>query len=425
MSQHSISLACLLLASLTLSSVAREIRNLETLQDLNETSFGRSFPRHGLRLLHWFTHHAISLDVNSDTDHGGDGSMTMLFDPRMRLFGFHLYDDRYGRLPALNSSLSYHVVGDLDTQNHPGARALPWWVKQDYLYVRSHHLSAAEHREANCERLLVTFNSDSWAVGAVYLVDVSFLTGAYLVSANLLRDIHSCSFEEFSSSLVIDHRHCETKREDNKECSELFSSGTTLEVKTNSNGQARMVWAHLPWANGELWVGLFEDDSRSDTSALAWHQVDRVRGDKPTKVDVNPGLQVRLLKEKTHILLSGEELDEACGEIPRKIPGFRAYLQLHVQNGLACARMYIHRSFTNWREKLNEAWVGFYSKELDHAKKFRNFQWVTKFEEDMDLEAYLVLEDKCWGGRMSWGVQARFYLGKGYGELVRTTPWKC
>ncbi|MBN3312125.1 TPPP3 protein, partial [Atractosteus spatula] len=242
MVQHYVFLVLVFLLSLAWFSTAHEIPTLTTLEELNQTEYGHHFPRHGLKLLHWFVQSAIKTD-NERVD--------MVFDPRMRLFGFHQYHNHQLRLPLLNNSLSYQVVGDLDTQNHPGARALPWYIKQDYLYVRSQYFSVSELQKAN------------W------------------------------------------------KDSESETCSELFSKGTSLEVKTNSNGHAQMTWSHLPWAENDQWVGLYADDSKSNDDRLAWHNVSTQRGVFQTAVDMNPGLQIRLLKDKTHSLFNGEELDEA------------------------------------------------------------------------------------------------------------------
>ncbi|XP_015223382.1 uncharacterized protein [Lepisosteus oculatus] len=417
MVQHYVFLVLVFLLSLAWFSTAHEIPTLTTLEELNQTEFGHHFPRHGLKLLHWFVQSAIKTD-NENVD--------MVFDPRMRLFGFHEYHNHQLRLPLLNNSLSYQVVGDLDTQNHPGARALPWYIKQDYLYVRSQYFSVSELQKANCERLIISFDSTDWGVKAVYLIDISSPAAIQQLSNALLAEIQSHTLESFLNFFSFDLRYCATGKDSESEtCSELFSKGTRLEVKTNSNGHAQMTWSHLPWAENDQWVGLYADDSKSNGDRLAWHNVSTQRGVFQTAVDMNPGLQIRLLKDKTHSLFNGEELDEACRETPKQIPGFKAYLQLYTENGYACARLYIDKSFTNWRERLHNAWIGFYSSKFDHSKKYRNFQWVSKFWEDKDLHPYVVLRENCWGGRLSWGVQARFFPNKSYNDVVRTPHWKC
>lgn len=113
-------------------------------------------------------------------------------------------------------------------------------------------------------------------------------------------------------------------------------------------------------------------------------------------------------------------------EIPAYINGYDASLQLFVKDGKACARLYVKRSFTDWKKTFNNSWVGFYSSEgtLDH----NTWQWAVKFSEESRSDwagirgcNVYVYESSM---TMSPGVQARFILEKSGGEKARTPPWE-
>ncbi|XP_071015454.1 uncharacterized protein [Oncorhynchus clarkii lewisi] len=107
-----------------------------------------------------------------------------------------------------------------------------------------------------------------------------------------------------------------------------------------------------------------------------------------------------------------------------------ASLQLFVKDGKACARLYVKKSFTDWKEKFNNSWVGFYSSEKNNTNEYNTYQWqwAVKFSEESrsdwkDIPEYDVYVYRS-SMPMSPGVQARFMLEKFGGEKARTPPWE-
>uniref|UniRef100_A0A8C7N541 Uncharacterized protein n=1 Tax=Oncorhynchus kisutch TaxID=8019 RepID=A0A8C7N541_ONCKI len=119
------------------------IKTLNEIGHLNSSGFGRPWPRHGLYLLHWFSHNYVIFDNNGD--------LLALYNPKRKEFGFHHFDNRlecdgncYQLLP--NQNFPYYEVGNLNT---PGAGDLPPYVSQNY---------KGHHDDSNMDRIIISLH---------------------------------------------------------------------------------------------------------------------------------------------------------------------------------------------------------------------------------------------------------------------------
>lgn len=114
-------------------------RTLNELSQLKETNFGQPDPRHGLRLLWWFAHECVHIDM--------DNFMIALYNPAEDFgrFGFRRFynrieDDEDRLLP--NNNLPYYEVGNLSFGS------LPHYVTLNYNSNRA---------DSNADRVIVRF----------------------------------------------------------------------------------------------------------------------------------------------------------------------------------------------------------------------------------------------------------------------------
>ncbi|XP_072526900.1 butyrophilin subfamily 1 member A1-like [Salminus brasiliensis] len=211
-------LLCCSFVVLVLSSVA-STQDLNTTEDLRNTSFGMQFPRHGLMLLLWFADN-IGIDQNNVIQ-------PLYFRPDQGVYGFHYY--------------------------------------ANYEYDRP---------ELECET----------------------------------------------------------------------PSKMKLEVKSTSDGYAKILWSEVPeeLVRMNSKAGLYKDNQ-----LLKVYDLDRrTFGTTDTKTVLNSGLQVKLLTTNNEVIWVGREFDEANGALPTEIKGFDASLQLFTKDGYACARLFIRKTFT-------------------------------------------------------------------------------
>ncbi|XP_072526262.1 uncharacterized protein [Salminus brasiliensis] len=121
-----------------------KVETLNGLTQLKQSGFGQPWPRHGLKLLYWFSTRCVSFDENNE--------MVSCCDPVEGDFGFHYFENRPERngvklLPAVK--FPYYVVGNL---NSAGADKLPDYVCEDY---------TGELDDSNTDRIIVSLD-DEW-----------------------------------------------------------------------------------------------------------------------------------------------------------------------------------------------------------------------------------------------------------------------
>jgi len=164
---------------------------------------------------------------------------------------------------------------------------------------------------------------------------------------------------------------------------------------------------------------------------------------------IAPGVQIRFLLDKKYDKVLAqtppwegvEELTISdCG---KQSPGFqpenssngteffygpeldKAGLQLFTEDGKACARVYIKKTFTDWKETFYNSWVGFYTSSKNKNDDYYTYHYVVKFEKiEDDNENYEIYQYKS-KLAIAPGVQIRFMIDKSADKAsVQTDPWK-
>ncbi|KAK9980076.1 hypothetical protein ABG768_013473 [Culter alburnus] len=104
---------------------------------------------------------------------------------------------------------------------------------------------------------------------------------------------------------------------------------------------------------------------------------------------------------------------------------YDAGLQLFTKDGKACARLYIKKTFTDWKDTFYYSWVGFYTSSQEAHKYYSTYQYAVNFEKMGDgTENFDVYQFKS-ELAIAPGVQVRFLMDKSYDKkLVETEPWK-
>ncbi|XP_017318862.1 uncharacterized protein LOC108263005 [Ictalurus punctatus] len=162
-----------------------KLKTLNELKQLEESGFGKPFPRHGLKLLYWFAHDCLYFDDNSE--------MCWQYDPEEGDFAFHLFENRIEKngdklLPDVN--LDYYVVGNL---SKAGADELPDYVREDFI-------KNCNNKTRNMDRIIVSVEDEYF--DRVYVTEHSDRTdfnkeATYRISRGLIMIIRRLILEEF------------------------------------------------------------------------------------------------------------------------------------------------------------------------------------------------------------------------------------
>lgn len=204
-----------------------------------------------------------------------------------------------------------------------------------------------------------------------------------------------------------------------------------LEVKASVEGTAMISWSNIPkmYLDHGVYVLLFKNkDSKKE---LVYIEVRNPSGTISTTEALNPSLQVGLHKRTTdrngqhpgEEIWRGPEFHDTNNEKPVLYKDYDASLVIFVENGKACARLYIKKTFTNWMDEFQSSWVGFYSDGNTGTSKYVRWQWAINFKighsDISDYDMYVYRTDMA----MSPGVDARFILWGRHGEKARTSSW--
>ncbi|KAM9785260.1 uncharacterized protein ACBT44_022122 [Syngnathus typhle] len=205
-----------------------------------------------------------------------------------------------------------------------------------------------------------------------------------------------------------------------------------LEVTTGENGRARILWRGVPINHvmeGAM-VVLYKDNNSQE--AMFSKVIRSQWGDVDTSVRLNGGLQARLHKTKTKCCLWTTAAEEICRGAqfanPDKVPlsGHQASLQLFVKDGKACARLFVDKSFANWKKEFSKSWVAFYANPLKSTRDYEwwQWQWATKFQAAPDAldDVHDVYEYRS-NLTVAPGIQARFIL-RNDTVLAETLSWQ-
>uniref|UniRef100_A0AAY5F430 Uncharacterized protein n=1 Tax=Electrophorus electricus TaxID=8005 RepID=A0AAY5F430_ELEEL len=474
---------CLVLASVAAVRYNENIDVLKNIKDLkNKTTFGQEFPQHGLLLLFWFANN-VEIDQN-------EVIWPLNFNPAQRGYGFHRYcngvSDQVTQRTALpdvsNMNSVYYALGNL---NDPSQ--LPSYVTQDYynkggptgnidrvvirfsnnertieeVYITQHYVDrnrGSGYDPDNTYRIrpsllreIQGINRDDTCVddtdqsgnAPCEILDeeqrISDLQRAYPDIPGLVRFMIRAGYNPNRVKIYSETLSC---RAGNTQKRRPRSLGTLpkcqehnnikLEVKSTSKGYARITWSGIPenLLKMQMNIGLYEE--KASTELKLYPLNGRPYGTIDTSTSINPGLHIKLLRILKNDspyysdIWSGPVFDEANGVLPTRIKGYDASLQLYTKGGYACARLYISKSFTDWKNVFMNSWVGFYKTTLDENKEYEEYQWSTNFKKRSNQDYtpdYDIYEYKS-HQYVGPGVQARFMLEKSYrSEKARTEPW--
>ncbi|XP_034450355.1 uncharacterized protein LOC117766981 isoform X2 [Hippoglossus hippoglossus] len=210
---------------------------------------------------------------------------------------------------------------------------------------------------------------------------------------------------------------------------------TQLTVTTSKDGEARILWENVTEnrLNNGVMVVLF-NNNRDQEASKTFKCIGDSSGSWDTSVPLNDGLQARLhkvrrqwcfLKVVGEEICRGPEFKNPRADSAVNISGYDAHLQLFVKDGKACARLFVKKTFSNWKSEFNNSWVGFYASADKATNQYEwwQWQWATKFRRSTDVQDYLYdVYDYHSGMSIAPGVQARF-IGQPEEVKACTPSW--
>ncbi|XP_065118379.1 uncharacterized protein [Paramisgurnus dabryanus] len=337
------------------------VGKLKNIDDLKNVGYGKPFPRHGLQLLFWFAQQVDRADQNVI-------HMNSDFNPKGN-FGFHEFKNYEEILPNISiRGVQYYSVGNLnykypDKHKYPEGKKLPCYVRKYY---------NKEKPLNNMDRLMISVNPNSpKTVYSVYITAHINNSGEF---------DHDATYE-IDSSLINNIKRINQPYDGKEECKRCYNflkrTGYTGDVPFTVNS----------FCNQQL------------------HSL-------------TAGFQIEFSES---IFCHDLEFDH----FTTRINGFDAGLELYTEDGYACARLYIKKTFTNWQNDFYYSWVGFYKGPEEANDKYSTHQYAVKFQkgEEDNTKDYDIYEYQS-SLAIAPGVQIRFLLDKNYNYvLAKTTPW--
>ncbi|KAM4605484.1 uncharacterized protein ACJ7VT_017718 isoform 1-T1 [Polymixia lowei] len=442
-----------LLASSFCQSVPTfQFPTINSIKDLSRIEPGHVFPRHGLMVLYY-----LAMNVNIDQN----DVIRINIHPDRGDAGFHFYGDWEGLFPSLPYGTTYYSLGNI---NLPRATELTERVTWN-----SNQRPTGINR--NRDRVLISYQYSSNRVQAIYItqhyLDHSHsyydIDNTYQITTELLREIQGLSLEEFlyeagyqrnsysqtchilqSSALSLSKT---SSPSDTTAQSNVYGSTNSqmcpaqmanplpqvvldyqcgqinLEVKTTTKGYAQMKWDHIPLnlMDSSVNVQLYRYGQALQTVVIG----SQTFGTYDTSEYMNKDLQLNLVN-KGEVIIRGPVTDDADGKVPVDIMGYDAALQMFTKDSYAGARLYIKKTFTDWKTKFYYSWVGFYEERFSSVSGYYTFQWITKFTKEADTDMDYDIYSYCSSMAIHPLAQAQFVLTKSY-DSVRaiTLPWEA
>lgn len=424
-----------------------DIPTISSISELRGLDFGKCFPQHGLMLLHWLAS-IVTVDPNDVVQFKAKA-----FDP-VSSYPFTPYANDNHFLPDLTPTTAYYSVGNLLGGS---AGRLPSYVTQDFY-------NAYNYPSRNRDRIIIRVDSwyDPVRIDRVYVAqESSYLTysphSQALISADLLRQIASLRspFSIRNSSEGSEGQLYPAYNQSLTTADSMFNQPglakfltmagydvggrygvsvqiwscpnspalcktrwVSMELKTTSEGDARVSWSGLPSSIQKMHTNVALYKNGESKNALFEVKVNgRLTGTAESKIKLDPGLQLRLLREEVAdtVIWRGPELDDAKGKIPVRIGTMDASLQLFTKNGFASARLYIRKTFENWKDPLYYSWVAFYASPTDGNDEYLGgqWQWAVYFEKKTSDEfEHCDVYEFVSGTAISPDVQIRFFENK-------------
>uniref|UniRef100_A0A671LYM8 Uncharacterized protein n=1 Tax=Sinocyclocheilus anshuiensis TaxID=1608454 RepID=A0A671LYM8_9TELE len=440
---------CFLLFCLFLASVS-SVRKLNNIDDLKNTRYGSSSPHHGLQLLFWF---AQRVDVDQNNN------MYLNFNPIRGDYGFHRFGNHERILPLLRSRESYHTFGNLFLQR---ANELPNYVHEN----RNNML------ESNMDRLIVCMSQNRpGRILSVFITahnsgrndfnpSVTYeITPALILQ---LRHPFKCNSDQNNVYIILsdtaektEEDRCRqflnqlgykrndstnTRRQKKRSPDSQYNTyeGIKLEIKANKKGCSKLIWEipdDIIKQYKYVYIDICQNIYSTNTNEICTDVKKEVKITKSsdaldTSVSLNAGLQPRLRLYTSYFskadIWYGPEFDGANRVIPIRIKGFDASLQLYTEDGKASARLYIKKTFSDWKKIFSHSWVGFYKSSQEKNDAYSTYQYADKFTKikDFSTEDYDIYHYKS-NLVIAPGVQLRFLLDKKYDKVLAQTIWLC
>lgn len=428
---------CFLLFCLSLASVS-SVKKLTSIEELKNTRYANRSPRHGLQLLFWFAQN-VNLDQNN---------MRLIFFPTEDAYGFHYFGntDPLLLLPSLSSGQSYYSVGDLNTERYPRASELPYYVwrhyRNSYLPERNVDrliVSLDQTRPNRISRLYVTAHNrgrNDFNPSDTYEIDPALVS--QIRQADVCSRSRTHNTEEDRCNQFIQQvgyiSSCPNLIPQAKHSLDLQCEAIQLQIKTTTQGYSKLIWKNIPdnvFETSTLNIDICQNTYSSDSNECREQdikqsvEINKSDGSLETSVLLNAGLRPRLRWYHSEVLWYGAEVDGANRVLPIRIKGCDASLQLYTANGKACARLYVKKTFSNWKSVLQDSWVGFYKTSQDKSKNYDTYQYVVNFEKMKDGTDHFDIYQYKSNLTIAPGVQIRFLLDKNYDKvLAQTSPWE-
>ncbi|XP_016147377.1 uncharacterized protein [Sinocyclocheilus grahami] len=442
---------CFLLFCLC-SAHASSVRKLNDIEDLKNAEYGNSPPHHGLQLLFWFAQNVLNVDKSNSL------ILDSNFDPHRGDFGFHLYENREAVLPSLSSWQSYYSVGNL---SYPAANALPSYVRRYYKNTNVPErnidrliVSVDENMPNRIFKVFITthnqgkndFNpSETYEIDSALILEIRYpldcklhekknkIYYTYKIS-QYTEDMEDDRCSQFLKQIGYKSIDCtyisrRKKRSLNSQCNTF--EGIKLVIKATKRGSAKLTWeipADIMKKNKNVVVYIDTwQNSHSSDSKKKFTLYD-LSGDLETSVSLNAGLQPRLQFFNYFgkpVTWYGPEFDGTNRVIPIRIKGVDASLQLYTEDGKACARLYIKKTFSNWKDVLYYSWVGFYKSSQHEHYDYYTYQYAVKFEkvQGHNTKKYGIYQYKS-NLAIAPGVQIRLQNRNYNNVLAHTSSWE-
>ncbi|XP_051797019.1 uncharacterized protein LOC127530240 [Acanthochromis polyacanthus] len=473
---------CCAALTLVLTSVSA-VPRLNSIDDLKKVDFGQSVPTRGLVLLHWFAN-IVDIDNNNiirlpfDPDSGDYGShhygnYERILDPLPRGNARYRYFTVGNIFQGRGLAVPYHVVHYQSGNEERNRNRIIIRVREqnvgstiDQVYITQHY-ETSDHMGTQYdpeETYQVTVNLlrriREFPLEGNQMSTLADLTNRFGSNAdnsqlrNLIKTWKSLACLGLFLIIVIEEKHSPAQRNNRPKpaarrntdvvvnipetrdfigCQLVVGSAEiTLKVMAGTNGKARIVWDNVPrhLLNEGVMVALYKNNE--DEDAMISKHIRTGSGSLDTSVPLNEGLQVRLHERKTLYCFWSRRGEEKCrgpefkNPMPVNIADYDAKLQLFVKDGKACARLYVKKSFREWRTEFKKSWVGFYSSAQTATKDYEwwQWQWAKKFQPNPNFEdlSYDIYEYRS-GMAAAPGVQARFILQGEEMETARTPVW--
>ncbi|KAJ0019601.1 hypothetical protein NQD34_007170 [Periophthalmus magnuspinnatus] len=469
-------LSCLLTLVTLVAVNCREqdYQQLNSIDDLKKVFSEKSFPLHSLILLHWF---ANNVDIDNNN------IVRLTFNPRGD-FGSHYYGNYDNLLDPVPSGYEYFTVGNVNRPYGdicPVSQDFPEYV----LYPRVIEYADTGRNRDRLIVSAQAQNYGPRMITEVYLTQHFRLQDrqgsrydpehTFQISTNLLQQLRLFSFNDNRPSLQELRDQFNRNIDDNqlnniiniwgpdqaplgllfsiviRDRTNLFGvcsssrrwardlavkktgewqscelQKTHLDVITGGNGKATILWRNVPLQqiNDGAAVVLFKNQMDKASSNI-YTRIQNTEGTYDTSVSLNEGLQARLHKAQGYWATIKEEIcrgKEFQSPHAVSITGY-AQLQLFVQDGKGCFRLYIKENCSGWKSDFLNSWVGLYTSAGKSPEDYESqqWQWATKFTQGQDSGEYQTFE-YCTGTTVVPGLQARFMI-ESYNEKARTPTW--